>query len=172
MSKLDELTNEQLKNLVEIYARNVYALDGVWFQSIEKTDGMEAAMEHDRNAWQRFTATEARRLKNFLGLPEHPGLEGLHQALSLRFSALANPKVELIWDADSLTYRVVECRVQSARSSKGMPYHPCKSVGIIEHAFFAKVIDSRIECEPISCFPDVTDESCACSWRFTLNPGK
>lgn len=51
MSKLDELTNEQLKNLVEIYARNVYALDGVWFQSIEKTDGMEAAMEHDRNAW-------------------------------------------------------------------------------------------------------------------------
>lgn len=167
--KLDDLSREQLKTLVELYARNIYALDGVWFQSIEKTNGMDAAMQHDRNAWRRFTETEAKRLKKFLNLPEHPGLDGLYQALSLRFSALANPKVEFIHESShSLVYRIVECRVQNARFAKGMPYHPCKSVGIIEHEFFAKIIDSRIECEPISCFPGVTDKSCACSWRFTL----
>lgn len=171
ITKLDDLSHEQLKALVEIYARNIYALDGVWFQSIEKTDGMDTAIEHDRNAWRRFTETEAKRLKKFLNLPEYPGLDGLYQALSLRFSGIANPKVELIQESSSsLIYRIVECRVQNARSSKGMPYHPCKSVGIIEHEFFAKIIDSRIACEPISCFPDVTDNSCACSWRFTLNP--
>lgn len=169
VTKLEDLSREQLMALVEIYARNIYALDGVWFQSIEKADGMDAAIEHDRNAWRRFTETEAKRLKKFLNLPEYPGLDGLHQALALRFSGLANPKVELIRESsDSLIYRIVECRVQNARSNKGMPYHPCKSVGIIEHEFFAKIIDSRIECEPISCFPDVTDQSCACSWRFTL----
>lgn len=165
---LDNLSSEQLKQLVRIYARNIYALDGVWFQSIEQEEGMEAAMLHDHNAWRRFTETEARRIKNFLNLPEYPGLDGLQSALSLRFSALANPQVEYIRQPDTLIYRIVDCRVQTARRNKGMLYHPCKSVGVIEHEYFSKIIDSRIECEPVSCFPDVTDETCACSWRFTL----
>lgn len=165
---LDNLSKEQLKELVGIYARNIYALDGVWFQSIEQTGGMDEAMQHDRNAWRRFTETEARRIKNFLQLPEHAGLDGLQKALSLRFSALANPEVELIREENSLVYRVLDCRVQTARRQKGMPYHPCKSVGIIEHEFFAKVIDERIRTRAVSCFPEVTDASCACAWCFTL----
>ncbi len=165
---LNDLSKEQLKELVKIYARNIVALDGVWFQSVENENGMDDAMEYDRKAWRRFTETEARRLKNFLGLPEYAGLKGLEQALLLRFSALANT-AECIWEEENvLTYRVVDCRVQTARKSKGMPFHPCKSVGIIEHEYFAKVIDNRIECKAISCFPDITDESCACSWRFEL----
>lgn len=165
---LDDLSKEELKELVKIYARNVFALDGVWFQSIEQKLGMDEAMEHDRNAWRRFTETEARRIKNFLQLPDQAGLEGLEQALSLRFSALANSEVELIREGNCLTYRIVDCRVQSARKKKGMPFHPCKSVGIIEHKYFAKIIDERIECETVSCFPDITDSTCACSWRFYL----
>jgi len=168
MTNLDNFSKEELKKLVQIYARNIYALDGVWFQSIEQKSGMQDAMWHDRNAWRRFTETEAWRIKNFLCLPDRSGLEGLKKALSIRFSALANPKVELINDKDTLIYRVVDCRVQTARKQKGMPYHPCESVGIIEHAYFAQVIDDRIECETISCFPNVTDKACACSWRFSL----
>lgn len=166
---LEDLSKEQLQELVTIYARNVYAMDGVWFQSIEQKEGMDEAMFHDRNAMRRFSETEAKRMKNFLKLPEQSGLEGLEKALSIRFSALGNPNVEFIHEPDSLVYRVVECRVQAARKAKGMPFHPCQSVGILEHAYFAKIIDSRIDCETISCFPDVTDESCACAWRFTLN---
>lgn len=164
---LDDLSKDRLKDLVRIYARNIVALDGVWFQSVEKENGMEDAMEHDRRAWRRFTETEARRLKNFLGLPERAGLSGLEQALLLRFSALANT-AECVRDRHTLTYRVLDCRVQTARKGKGMPFHPCKSVGIIEHEYFGKVMDDRIDCEAVSCFPDITDESCACSWRFTL----
>jgi len=164
----ENLTREELQDLVKIYARNIYALDGVWFQSIEQQEGMDKAMEHDRNAWRRFTVTEARRIKSFLQLPERSGLEGLKRALSIRFSALANPVVEFTHEGDSLIYRVVDCRVQTARKGKGMPFHPCKSVGYIEHADFAKTIDDRIECTKISCFPDVTDPSCACSWKFIL----
>lgn len=166
---IEELSKEQLQELVTIYARNIYAMDGVWFQSIEQKEGMDEAMHHDRNAMRRFSETEARRIKNFLQLPEHAGLDGLEKALSLRFSALGNPKVEFVYDNDALIYRVVDCRVQTARKNKGMPYHPCKSVGILEHEFFAKIIDSRINCETLSCYPDVTDDTCACAWRFTLN---
>ena len=165
---LDDISQDKLRELISIYARNLYALDGVWFQSIEESEGMDSAMEHDRSAWKRFTKIEARRLKQFLNLPENSGLDGLQKALSFRFSALANPKVEIIRESESLIYRIVNCRVQSARQSKGMPFHPCKSVGIIEHELFAKEIDDRIECTPISCFPDITDNTCACSWRFIM----
>ncbi len=38
--------------------------------------------------------------------------------------------------------------------------------------FKSVTIDDRISCECVSCFPDVTDESCACSWLFTLQPDR
>ena len=37
--------------------------------------------------------------------------------------------------------KMVTCRVQDARSQKGMELHPCKSVGEIEYAGFARTID-------------------------------
>lgn len=165
---LEDLSKEELKDLVRIYARNMFALDGVWFQSVEQQDGMEAAMHHDRNAWRRFTETEARRIKKFLGLPDRAGLDGLEQALALRFPALANTGINMEREGNVLTYKVMDCRVQTARKRKGMAFHPCESAGIIEHRFFAKIIDDRIECETISCYPCVTDPDCACSWRFVL----
>ena len=95
IDKLDLLSKDELKELVRIYARNIYALDGVWFQSVEGKNGMDEAMLHDENAWRKFTRTEARRIKKFLELPEQAGLEGLEKALAIRFSALSNPSVSL-----------------------------------------------------------------------------
>ena len=168
IDKLDLLSKDELKELVRIYARNIYALDGVWFQSVEGKNGMDEAMLHDENAWRKFTRTEARRIKKFLELPEQAGLEGLEKALAIRFSALSNPSVSLFKEGDSLIYRINECRVQTARKNKGMPFHPCASPGFIGHDGFARVIDERIVTEMISCYPNVTDLECACCWKFTL----
>ena len=30
------------------------------------------------------------------------------------------------------------------------------------------LIDDRISCRAVSCYPDKTDDRCACSWLFTL----
>lgn len=166
--ELENLSREQLTELIDIYSKNWLAMDGVWFQSIESKLGMDAAMEHDAEAWRRFTVIEAKRIKDFLGLPEQAGLEGLKKALSFRFYANLN-NAECIIDGNTLTYRTLECRVQTARLRKGMPLHPCKPVGLIEYQGFASVIDSRITCRCISCCPEITDESCNCSWLFTLN---
>ena len=142
---LSSLTKEELIKLIEAYSKNWLAMDGVWFQSIERKFGMDEAMHHDREAWKSFTITEARRIKQFLGLPEHGK------------------------DNKTLVYRTLECHVQTARKRKQMEYHPCKSVGIIEYSGFAKTIDERITCECLSCYPDITDNSCCCAWQFTLN---
>ena len=166
----ETLSRERLIELLHLYARNLLALDGLWFQSVEAAEGMDAAMEHDRNVWRRFPEIEARRIREFLQLPERPGLEGLARALEFRFTSLANRKVETGRDGDTLTFRVVDCRVQSARTRKGMPLHPCKSVGLNEYSSFARAIDERIECRALSCYPEVTDPACACSWQFRLRP--
>ena len=164
---LASLSREQLCELLSAYAKNLLAMDGVWFQSVESELGMDAAMHHDANAWERFTAIEARRIKSFLNLPEHPGLEGLAKALSLRFyAALGRDAIEI--RGNTLTYRVLDCRVQSARSRKGMPLHPCRPVGLIEYGGFAREIDSRITCKCLSCYPEINDPDCSCAWEFTL----
>lgn len=166
-SKIEELSKDQLLELVRMYAKNWLAMDGVWFQSVEKKFGMDEAMEHDANAWRIFTKVEARRIKEFLKLPDNSGLEGLKQALAFRFYSALNHD-EILVEGNTLIYKTCLCRVQNARQRKGMEFHPCKPVGIIEYTYFAKVIDSRFECEAISCYPDITDTTCACSWKFTL----
>ena len=142
-------------------------MDGVWFQSVEGKYGMEEAMYHDVEAWKRFTVTEARRIKKFLNLPEYPGLEGLEQALQFRFYATLS-HYQLIRQGDTLLYRVLECRVQQARTRKNLGLHPCKPAGLAEYAGFAKTIDGRITCQCLSCCPEVTDPGCACAWLFRL----
>ena len=170
MITLDDLSKEQLKELVHVYARNFLAIDGVWFQSVEQKYGMDEAMYHDCEAWKRYSVSEARRLKKFLHLDEHPGLEGLRQAFELRFSAFVNPAIEYELREHELIFRVVDCQVQSTRKRKGMPMHPCLQIGKIEYPYFARTIDDRIECEAISCHPQITDPSCACIWRFFIRP--
>lgn len=143
---LASLSKEQLIELIEIYAKNWLALDGVWFQSVERREGMEEAIYHDLEAWKRFTVIEAKRIKAFLQLPEQAGTDGLARALRYRFYANLN-RSEIVKDEKTLVYRVIECRVQTARSRKGMCWHPCKTVGIEEYSGFARVIDSRFRCD-------------------------
>ncbi len=168
---LEPLGREELIELIEIYAKNWLAMDGVWFQSVERKFGMDEAMEHDRNIWKSFTVIEAQRIKEFLALPERAGIEGLKRALSFRLYANLN-KDEIVIEDNVLIYRVLECRVQIARKRKGLEYHTCKSVGLIEYGDFAKTIDDRLTCECLSCYPDVADESCNCAWKFTLRDGE
>jgi hypothetical protein len=165
---LNDLSKEDLIRLIEMYSKNWLALDGVWFQSVESKYGMDEAMVHDAEAWKRFTVIEAARIRDFLALPERAGLEGLEKALSLRFYANIN-KDEILSENGKLVYRNIDCRVQTARKRKNMPLHPCKPVGIIEYTEFARVIDDRILCRCISCYPEITDETACCVWEFSLS---
>lgn len=40
---LDALTREELVELLEITAKDLIALDGTWFQSLEREQGMDTA---------------------------------------------------------------------------------------------------------------------------------
>jgi hypothetical protein len=167
-SALQNLNREKLIALVEAYAKNSVALDGVWFQEVERRWGMDAALSCDGAAWERFTITEARRIKRLLEIGEDCSLEDLRRALALKFATIAN-EVTIDFDGDALILRVVDCRVQTARKGKGMDLHPCKDPATIEYVWFARTINPRIQCTCESCYPDVTDDTACCVWRFTLD---
>jgi hypothetical protein len=165
--ELENLSRDDLISLIEIYSKHWLAMDGVWFQSVEEKYGMDEAMAHDENIWKQFTVIEAKRIKQFLNLPANSGVEGLAKALKYRLYANINQD-EIIVDGNTVIFRTLDCRVQNARKNKGMEFHPCKSVGIIEYGGFAKTIDSRFETECLSCYPEIKDDSCNCAWKFTI----
>lgn len=53
-------------------------------------------------------------------------------------------------------------------SVRGWNFIPARQSVLIEYTGFAKTIDDRFECEALSCYPEITDETCNCSWKFIL----
>ena len=167
-SGIDEFTNAELKDFVADLAKRWLAHDGLWFQAVEEKYGMDAAIEADKKAWEKFTVIEAKRIKTMLGLPENGGLEALEKALEFRLYAFIN-KQETVWrDEKTLEFRMKECRVQSARKRKQLPDFPCKPVGLVEYSGFAATIDSRIKTRCICCPPDAHPDEYHCAWEFSI----
>ncbi|MEI6122871.1 MAG: DUF6125 family protein [Bacteroidota bacterium] len=161
-------TTQELTSLKESVAINWLAMDGVWFQAVENAFGMAEAKHCNDSAWGQFSPFEAWSIARLLQLPENPGLEGLKQALQLRLYASINTQEIANETPDSFEFRMLDCRVQSARKRKGLNDYPCKSGGIIEYSTFAQAIDDRIKTECLSCPPDTHPEGWYCAWRFFL----
>lgn len=165
---LEKLTKEELISYIEDLSKNWLAHDGLWFQAVEQKYGMDVAIELDRTAWETFTVIEAKRIKKRFGIPEQGGTEGLKKALNFRFYASINVQEIVDVDENTIIFRMIDCRVQSARKRKGLPDFPCRKVGIVEYTNFAKTIDPRFETECIACPPGDHPEEYWCAWKFTL----
>lgn len=165
---LFQLPDETLDAALDAVAANWLVNDGVWFQALEFVHGMNDAKRCNDSCWGRFSPYEARTIKDLLGLPEHPGLEGLRRALTFRVYARINT-FSFVEEADgALVFRMNECRVQTVRKKKGLDDYPCKSVGLVEYPYFARTIDPRIKTECVGCPPDAHPEEWFCAWRFRL----
>jgi hypothetical protein len=162
------LDKETLVDMLEDAAKNWLAHDGLWFQAVEKKIDMDTALELDRQAWKIFTQIEAMRIMNRHGIKPGGGIEALEKALKFRLYARINEQTTYRVDDKTLRFEMNECRVQAARERKGLPAFPCKSVGIVEYAYFAHSIDPRFKTEVIHCPPDIRPEGCYCTWQFTL----
>ncbi len=162
-------SREMLEGMLTDFAKNWLAHDGLWFQAVEKQFGLEKAIELDREAWEKFTVIEAKRIMDRHNISENSGLDGLKKALAFRMYAFIN-KQEIRNETDrSFEFYMVDCRVQSARRRKQMPLFPCKSVGVVEYSEFAKTIDPRIKTECICCPPDESaGDGFYCGWRFSI----
>ena len=154
--------------MLEDYAKNWLAHDGLWFQAVEKSFGMDAAMDCDRDAWRTFTVIEAKRIMKRHDIPENSGLDGLKKALQFRLYGRLNIQSIVHETPNSFVFQMNRCRVQYARNRKNLPDFPCKSVGIVEYTEFAKTIDPRIVTSCVACPPDDHPKEYYCAWKFEL----
>lgn len=168
MTNLEDLPREQLIGMLDDFAKNWLAHDGLWFQAVEQKFGMEAAIECDRKAWEKFTVVEAERIMQRHKIAKGSGLEGLKKALDYRLYSRLN-KQEIVEETQNrFVFRMNDCRVQSARKRKGLPDFPCKPVGIVEYSEFARAIDPRIRTTCITCPPDEHPDEFYCAWAFEI----
>lgn len=168
MVDLKKLSREQLEYLLTDFAKRWLAHDGLWFQQVEQEHGMDEAIRFDAGAWERFTAIEARRIMDFLGIEPGGGLPALKEALEYRLYSFVN-KQEIIEEGENvLIFRMNDCRVQSARKRRQLPDFPCRPVGLVEYSGFAAAIDPRIKTKCLYCPPDQHPDDSYCAWEFTL----
>lgn len=165
---LMQLDKDTLVDLLEDAAKNWLAHDGLWFQEVEKKAGLDTAIELDRGTWKIFSQLEAKRIMSRHQIEPGGGMDALEQALKFRLYARLNEQEIYRVDENTLRFEMKECRVQAARERKGLPAFPCKSVGMVEYAYFAHTIDPRIRTEVIYCPPDVRPEGSYCTWQFAL----
>ncbi len=165
---LQDLSKDELIAIIVDDAKNWLAHDGLWFQAVERMYGIDKAIEADAAAWDKFTVIEAQRIMARLGLEPGGGIPALVECLKHRLYARLNLQEAIEVTEDRAVFRMVDCRVQSARKRKGLPDFPCKSVGLVEYAGFARTIDPRIETRCIACPPDPHPEDFWCAWEFVI----
>lgn len=165
---LSDLSKEELIRILLDDAKNWLAHDGLWFQAVEKRYGIGVAMDADKEAWQHFTVIEAKRIMERLGMKPGGGIAALVECLKHRLYARLNLQDVIEQSDDRVVFRMLDCRVQSARKRKGLEDFPCRDVGIVEYSEFARAIDPRIRTRCIACPPDGHPEEFWCAWEFTV----
>lgn len=166
---LASMEKEKARDLLTAFCANWLANDGIWFQAVENTRGMNDAKRCNDSCWARFSPFEAASIKRILGLGSHPGLEGLKKALHYRIYSCINEQTVSDETDNGFVFKMVECRVQAARVRKNLTPYPCKSAGLVEYGYFARAIDERIGTECIGCPPDdIKGKGFYCAWKFTI----
>ncbi len=164
---LDKLEKEEIILWLQDAAKLWLAHDGLWFQEVEKKYGIEEAIELDKNAWDKFSPIEAKRIMERLKIEKGGGLEALAKALKGRLYTILNED-EIKFEKGKLIYTMKKCRVQEARERKNLNPFPCKEVGIVEYETFAKTIDERIKTKCLFCPPDKKQKEGWCRWEFWI----
>ena len=165
---LNRLSREELVRIIVDDAKNWLAHDGLWFQAVESRYGIDVAIEADTDAWRSFTVIEAKRIMDRLELKPGGGIAALAECLQHRFYARLNLQDLIEQSEERVVFRMLDCRVQSARKRRGLPDFPCKSVGEVEYQEFARTVDPRIRTRCIACPPDNHPEQFWCVWEFSL----
>lgn len=165
---------DKLLDLFFLHIRNLWRVDGLYFQGIEKNFGTEAATKIDANCWKILAKIEARDLKKTLGIERVDDVETLLYLLRNTSWAIYQTKKGVEIDSSKTTglFRVIECRVQQARLRKGLEVFPCKKVRFGYLKSFAEELNPNTEVICKVCPPDEKPPDFWCEWEFRLREGK
>ena len=168
---LKKMPNETLLNLLSMHIRNIWRVDGLYFQGIEEKFGTEAATQIDTNCWKVLGKLEARELKNLLKI-EKTDIPALLQALRNTSWSLYQEEKETEGSQTRGVYGVTKCRIQETRINKELGVFPCKNVRFSYLKSFAEEFNPDIEAKCQVAPPEKRPTGVWCQWEFTLRGKK
>ena len=120
---------EVLMDLFFSHIRNIWRVDGLYFQGIEEKLGTEFATEIDSGVHKVLGNIEAKVLPSLLGLKER-GIPELVTVIkhSSWYLDLLEKTFELEPGGERAVLTVDVCGTQLTRMGKGLPVFPCKQV--------------------------------------------
>jgi hypothetical protein len=164
---LKNMPLDTLLNLFHMHIRNIWRVDGLYFLGIEQKFGTEAATQIDTDCWKILGKLEARELKTLLKL-EKNDVPSLMLALKHTSWSLSQEQKEIEVSATRGIYRVVKCRTQQTRISKGLGEFPCKNVRFSYLKSFAEEFNPDIQVNCQICPPGKHSPNVWCQWEFAL----
>jgi len=164
---LTALSKKELAGMIESFCHSTYAVDGLWFQAVEKLLGTETAIKLDKEVWSKAGFGEAHRLKKLTEIKND--LYGLAKAFNLHSMFQVTEYDVSMHSYEILVFTVTNCKMQKARIKKGLGEFACKDVGIACMEGFSKGInpDSKVKC--VTCPPDRHPDNLWCQWEFTID---
>ncbi len=163
--ELRRLPREKLEELILMYSRNWHTVDGLWFRGVEQKYGIEAALDIDIAMWKAMSRTEAKRLKEILGIGEGGGVEAVLRVVNLMSWAPAS-EYELHREGDRTLLTCIHCPPQEARVKKGIGEFACRPTFEFGFQNVAAVIDPRVSVTCLFCPPGPHPEDTWCQWEF------
>ena len=165
-----ETPPEALLELIAIHVRNIWRVDGLYFLGIEERFGTEAATEIDSACWKAMGVSEARKLREIIGV-EEVDPESLLRLI--RYTSWSLDLWGKEWETSdgSLIFRVTDCGTQSTRIRKGLGVFPCRVVREGYMEAFTRELDPEIEMTCRACPPGERPEGAWCEWEFKV-PGR
>jgi len=93
--------------LVEYLRRSYHAVDGLWFMMVEEAQGVDGALETDRQVWEVLAKIQARKARELTGCTGNRP-EELARCFSLKLAADGHG-FEASTGADGVLFTVTAC---------------------------------------------------------------
>ena len=165
---LKSITSEKLLDYFFLQIRNLWRVDGLYFLSIEKKFGTEAATEIDAQVWENMATIEAKSLQRMFPISENPNVSEIMKLLKKSSWALDQPFKTVEASNGHAVLSVKRCRTQETRLGKGLCEFPCKSVRFGYLVNFAKALNPKVTVRCLVCPPERNTEESWCKWEFLL----
>lgn len=167
--KLEDFSKSQLVDLLNLYSRLFFAMDGFWYLALMESFDTATATEIDLQVWERYARYEARRLLPLMNIPNDdlshfPTAFGLSPWFSnLDYSFVQKGPSELV-----LT--VLECPSLEAmkREGTGREQTFCSQVEPQLLQMIVKSFHPQARVSPVELPLKQTRDDICCRWRFTL----
>ena len=162
---LSTMSSDELIDLLFAQMRMLWTVDGFYYMGIEEQFGTEAATAIDARTWRSLGKLECRKLREVTGL-KGDDMGTFQRLLRLTSWALDLEDKEFERKGDVLILRNVKCRVQSTRTSKGLPEFGCRAVREGYLQAFTTEFSPRYRMNCKVCPPGRHPEGVWCEWEF------